>query len=99
MTGYRLMFTLHIQALINLNFKQNEIIYFQDYSWCILIIHTIYFCPESFKNQFKVKGNCEMCKERIENTAKKAGAKKATYSIDLQILTIETDSNASSDEI
>lgn len=40
-----------------------------------------------------------MCKERIENTAKKAGAKKAIYSIDLQILTIETDSNASSDEI
>jgi hypothetical protein len=40
-----------------------------------------------------------MCKERIENTAKKAGAKKAIYSIDLQTLTIETDNNASSDEI
>ncbi|GAA5092807.1 hypothetical protein GCM10023210_22260 [Chryseobacterium ginsengisoli] len=51
------------------------------------------------KNQFKVKGNCEMCKERIENTAKKAGAKTATYSIDLQTLTLETDSNISTDEI
>ncbi|WP_336717131.1 TonB-dependent receptor domain-containing protein [Chryseobacterium mucoviscidosis] len=57
------------------------------------------FAQNLSKNQFKVKGNCEMCKERIENTAKKAGAKTANYSIDLQILTIETDSNASSDEI
>jgi outer membrane receptor for ferrienterochelin and colicins len=50
------------------------------------------------RNQFKVKGNCEMCKTRIENAAKKAGAKTAVYSIDLQILTIETDS-VSPDEI
>ena len=41
--------------LINLNFKQNEIIYSQDYSWCILIIHTIYFCPESFKKPVQSK--------------------------------------------
>jgi len=51
------------------------------------------------KNQFKVKGNCDMCKERIENTAKKAGAKTAIYSIDLQTLTLETDSNISTDDI
>lgn len=57
------------------------------------------FAQNLSKNQFKVKGNCEMCKERIENTAKKAGAKKAVYSIDLQTLTIETGNNASSDEI
>jgi len=57
------------------------------------------FAQNLSKNQFKVKGDCEMCKERIENNAKKAGAKTATYSIDLQTLTIETDNNASSDEI
>ncbi|AZA81605.1 TonB-dependent receptor [Chryseobacterium lactis] len=50
------------------------------------------------KNQFKVKGNCEMCKTRIESAAKKAGAKKAEYSIDLQTLTFETD-NVSTDDI
>ena len=50
------------------------------------------------KNQFKVKGNCEMCKTRIESAAKKAGAKTAVYSIDLQTLTIETD-KVSSDDI
>lgn len=51
------------------------------------------------KNQFKVKGNCEMCKERIESTAKKAGAKTAVYSIDSNILTLETEGNVSSDQI
>jgi len=51
------------------------------------------------KNQFKVKGNCDMCKERIENTAKKAGAKTAIYSVDLQTLTLETDHNISTDDI
>ncbi len=57
------------------------------------------FAQNLSKNQFKVKGNCEMCKERIENTAKKTGAKTAVYSIDSQTLTIETDNNASSYEI
>ncbi|WP_300687657.1 TonB-dependent receptor [Chryseobacterium sp.] len=50
------------------------------------------------KNQFKVKGNCEMCKTRIESAAKNAGAKTAVYSIDLQTLTIETD-KVSTDDI
>ncbi|KIC65235.1 TonB-dependent receptor [Chryseobacterium taiwanense] len=57
------------------------------------------FAQHLSKNQFKVKGNCEMCKERIENTAKKAGAKTATYSIDLQTLTLETDHTISTDDI
>lgn len=57
------------------------------------------FAQNLSKSQFKVKGNCEMCKERIETTAKKAGAKGAMYSIDSQILTLETDSNISTDEI
>jgi len=51
------------------------------------------------KNQFRVKGNCEMCKERIETTAKKAGASAARYSIDLQTLTLETEPSVSPDEI
>jgi outer membrane receptor for ferrienterochelin and colicin len=51
------------------------------------------------KNQFRVKGNCEMCKERIETTAKKAGATSARYSIDLQTLNLETEAFVSTDEI
>lgn len=51
------------------------------------------------KNSFTVKGNCNMCKERIETTARKAGAKMAVYSVDLQTLTLETDNTVSTDEI
>lgn len=66
----------------------------------IFLLSTQFILAQNLsKNQFKVKGNCEMCKERIENTAKKAEAKIATYSIDLQTLTLETDSNISTDEI
>ncbi|MEI7486170.1 MAG: TonB-dependent receptor [Chryseobacterium sp.] len=64
-----------------------------------LLFTQIIFAQNLSKSQFKVKGNCEMCKERIETTAKKAGAKEARYSIDSQTLTIETDSNISTDEI
>ncbi|WP_185145501.1 TonB-dependent receptor domain-containing protein [Chryseobacterium sp. G0201] len=64
-----------------------------------LLFTQIIFAQNLSKSQFKVKGNCEMCKERIETIAKKAGAKEARYSIDSQTLTLETDSNVSTDEI
>ncbi len=57
------------------------------------------FAQHLSEKQFKVKGNCDMCKERIENTAKKAGAKTAIYSIDLQTLTLEAGLNTSTDDI
>ncbi|MBB4806700.1 outer membrane receptor for ferrienterochelin and colicin/copper chaperone CopZ [Chryseobacterium defluvii] len=57
------------------------------------------FAQNLAKNQFQVKGNCDMCKERIETTAKKAGAKDAVYSIDTQTLTLVTDHNISTAEI
>ncbi|KFF22209.1 TonB-dependent receptor domain-containing protein [Chryseobacterium sp. JM1] len=64
----------------------------------ILSVHFI-AAQNLSKNQFKVKGNCEMCQTRIETAAKKAGAKTAVYSIDLQTLTLETDGKVSTDEI
>ncbi len=54
----------------------------------------ILLCNFSFaqvQQNFKVKGSCEMCKERIEETALKAGAKTAAYSLENQILQLETD--------
>lgn len=57
------------------------------------------FAQNLSKSQFQVKGNCDMCKERIETTAKKAGAKEARYSIDTQTLTLETESSISTDGI
>lgn len=64
----------------------------------ILSVHFI-SAQNLSKSQFQVKGNCEMCKSRIETAAKKAGAKTAVYSVDLQTLTLETDSKTSADEI
>ncbi len=54
------------------------------------------FSQNLSKSQFKVKGNCNMCKARIESTAMKAGAKHAEYSVDSQTLTVETDNTSPS---
>ncbi|SDI46673.1 Outer membrane receptor proteins, mostly Fe transport [Chryseobacterium taeanense] len=64
-----------------------------------LLFTPFIFAQNLSQNQFKVKGNCDLCKERIETTAKKAGAKKASYSIDSQTLTLETEGNVSSADI
>lgn len=64
-----------------------------------LLFATFVSAQNLSKNQFQVKGNCEMCKERIETTAKKAGAKSAQYSIDSQTLTIETSEKVSPEDV
>ncbi|MDF2832111.1 TonB-dependent receptor domain-containing protein [Chryseobacterium indoltheticum] len=64
-----------------------------------LLFTTFISAQNLSKSQFKVKGNCEMCKERIETTAKKAGAQSARYSIDLQTLTLETSEKVSPEDI
>ncbi|ASW75137.1 TonB-dependent receptor [Chryseobacterium piperi] len=64
---------------------------------CLLSAPFIF--AQNLKSQFQVKGNCEMCKERIETAAKKAGAKAARYSIDSQTLTLETENQTSADNI
>ncbi|WP_027387664.1 TonB-dependent receptor domain-containing protein [Chryseobacterium gregarium] len=57
------------------------------------------FAQNLSKSQFKVKGNCDMCKARIEITALKAGARHASYSVDSQTLTLETENSISTDDI
>jgi len=64
-----------------------------------LLFTQFIFAQTLNKSQFQVKGNCEMCKERIETTALKAGASAARYSIDNQTLTLETTGNISTDDI
>lgn len=66
----------------------------------IFVLFTqIIFAQNTRKHQFQVKGNCEMCKERIETTALKAGASAARYSVDLQTLTLETTDTVSPENI
>ena len=43
--------------------------------------------------QFKIFGNCEMCKERIEEAAKIKGVQSANWSIETKILTIKIDTD------
>lgn len=47
---------------------------------------------------FLVKGNCSMCKDRIESTAKKAGATTAVWSADTQQLTVNFDDSKTTAE-
>lgn len=49
---------------------------------------------------FKVRGNCEMCKARIEKAAMLDGVSKAEWSSKTKVLTIEYDpSKAKSDDV
>ena len=52
------------------------------------------------KSTFLVKGNCGLCKERIETSAKKTGAKTATWDAETQKLEVEfVPEKTSADEI
>ena len=42
-------------------------------------------------SNFKVYGNCESCKARIEKAAKAAGASKADWNIESKIMTVSFD--------
>jgi outer membrane cobalamin receptor/copper chaperone CopZ len=60
-----------------------------------LLLNTIFIFSQDnprIKNiQFKVFGNCEMCKERIETAAKIRGVQYADWNIESKILTIRYD--------
>lgn len=47
--------------------------------------------PASKTESFKVWGNCEMCKERIESTAKTAGANAAAWDSKTKLLSVTYD--------
>lgn len=61
----------------------------------ILIISVLFFSFNSFAQDsgvktetLSVKGNCEECKNRIENAADIKGVKIATWNADKQVLTL-----------
>lgn len=65
-----------------------------------LLFTNFVFAQTITKSTFKVKGECGMCKERIETTAKKSGATYANWNSDSQQLIVEYDAGkVSSDEI
>lgn len=56
-----------------------------------LLFTNFLFAQTITKSTFKVKGECGMCKDRIETTAKKTGATSANWSAESQQLTVEYD--------
>lgn len=59
-----------------------------------LSLASISFAQKNQKESFKVSGNCEMCKAKIEKAAKAAGASFAEWDVDTKMLTVKY--NASS---
>src|SRR5258705_13086706 len=47
---------------------------------------------------FKVWGNCEMCKDRIEEAAKGKGVKSAIWDVDTKFLTLDYDPSLTTTE-
>lgn len=71
-------------------------------SLCVLslLFTSFLFAQTLTKSTFLVKGECGMCKERIETSAKKTGAKTANWTAETQKLEIEFDAaKISADEI
>ena len=56
------------------------------------ILLTIFFLKASAndvtKTSFKVSGNCDMCKKRIEKAAKASGVKSAVWNEDTKTITV-----------
>ena len=61
-----------------------------------LLLTSFLYAQTLTKSTYLVKGDCGMCKDRIESTAKKTGAKTANWNADSQKLEIEFDSTKTS---
>lgn len=57
----------------------------------VLLVCSVFSFAQTVTEQFLVKGNCNMCKARIENAALKAGAQTANWTAENQTLTMTLD--------
>ena len=65
-----------------------------------LFLNGFIYAQTLTKSSFMVKGECDMCKERIEKSAKKSGAKSALWNAESQKLHLEFDAaKVSADDI
>jgi len=66
----------------------------------LIATSTIAFAKTDSTASFKVWGNCDMCKARVEKAAKAAGAEKAVWNDETEMMTVEFNSKkTSSDKI
>ena len=68
-----------------MNYLSKKLLFF------VLFVCSIMSFAQTVTEQFLVKGNCNMCKERIEKTAIKAGAQTANWTAENQTLTMTLD--------
>ena len=66
-------------------------------TFSLLFTHFL-FAQTITNSTFLVKGDCGMCKERIETTAKKTGASIANWNAETQKLSVEFDAAKTSAE-
>jgi copper chaperone CopZ len=73
--------------------------------WVLLFVPLIYTSISAQKKYsadsivtFRVYGNCEMCKNRIEKAAKGKGIKSAIWDVDTKILSLDYDPSITSSE-
>jgi len=57
----------------------------------VLLVCSVFSFAQTVTEQFLVKGNCNMCKARIEKAALKGGAQTANWTADNQTLTMTLD--------
>src|SRR5678809_137200 len=73
--------------------------------WVLLFVPCIYTSVSAQKRSsvdsvvaFKVYGNCDMCKSRIEKAVKGKGVRSATWDVDTKMLSLDYDPSATSPE-
>lgn len=64
-----------------------------------LLFTQIYFAQTITESTFKVKGECSMCKERIETSAKNSGATFAQWNAETQQLTVKFDGQKTTSDV
>lgn len=74
-----------------------KILYKVLFVWALFTAH-LFLAQTTNKSTFLVKGNCGMCKERIETSAKKSGATAAEWNAETQKLDLQFDPSKTSAE-
>ena len=64
----------------------------------LLAFYSFSFAQADSSGHFKVYGNCESCKSRIEKAAKAAGAIKADWNVETKLMEVSFDPSKTSAE-
>lgn len=66
------------------------------FTMLLMLVTTAVMAQKQTTSTFKVSGNCEMCKSKIEKAAKAAGATKAEWSEETHVMEVSFDGKKTS---